>query len=131
MLYSAFVQHIDANRPHALVEGDSHTGQLTYCYTDTGQNVVTPNAWWNQPTEWRTGYMEWMAQKADSEAERIGKAAPLDMTPEAAAALQEAWRGYAGRIRSEIARLMAAHDPERPILAGLMQVHFGPHPMAR
>lgn len=73
-LFSAGQQHpdfaptLDRTRPHELLQHSALCGSFRYRYTDNGQEVLVPSAWFNRPTHWR---LEGQQQQSEDLEERL------------------------------------------------------------
>lgn len=65
-LREEFQPFLNRDRPHELLalHHDPKSGSLRYRYTDTGEEVVVPNAWYNQTREMRLSYWAYEVDQA-------------------------------------------------------------------
>jgi len=58
-LDSRFCQTLNRNQPLELVQGNSKNGELLWRNTETAEEFLVPNVWYNQPVEWRIQHMKY------------------------------------------------------------------------
>ncbi len=76
-----FSQSVNSDRPHKLLTPDTKkSGFLVYLYTDTNEEVLVPNAWYNQPYWCEFGRYEWWIMLCD---EHIANAQKVRKNPKA------------------------------------------------
>lgn len=125
-----FTQTLDKSRPHTLLTQNVRTsGLLEYRYDDTGVVVSVPNCHYNQPYWVRVDYLRnWLAGKAQQQAETLRRNPPFGMSKERGHALAAQHQAYARKIREEADRMEKMGNPAFPTVASDMPLSFGVPP---
>lgn len=81
-LRPTFQQSFDRSRPHELLDvrtaamrrQNKWPGSLVYRLTDTNEDIIVPNIWYNQPVAWRVAHLRWQArQQRDYHAKLVAR----------------------------------------------------------
>lgn len=109
----AFCQCVDRSRKSTLIDGDTVIsgqggGVLTYQYADSGELVVVPNTWHNQPATIRANDSLKRAEAAELKLSSLLSHPPLGLLLEDLDSLAAQLRSNAELHRSVAAGLLAS-----------------------
>lgn len=116
---SSFTQSIQIDRPHTLLTRNvRRSGQLTYRYEDTGEEIDVPNVWYNQTYQMRVNYLRSLAADKEAAAESFERhPIPSNLSIDAIAQVAQRFRATAKNLREEADALHAAGKETHPVAA--------------